>query len=429
MQRRTPRSLSLWLPLALGLAAGPLASRASAQESELPRLRAAAQAARRDGDAQRALGMALLRAGHFDEAQRQLTAASRLRRGSPEALFDVARVAFARGDHRAAESACRALGRSAATSPLADVCAARSDLVWNRSARAFEALNRALQADPNGYEALFALGEAHRLRAAVADAESAYQRASAQRPTDAEPYLGLGRLYVAAQRRDDAVRALERALELDAQSPDVQFELGRVLGSSPRALELLTQAVAGRPTWPEAQTVLGRALLQAGRAADAEAAFRVAIAERADHEPAHVGLADALAARSAWPEAEASYRRAIELVENDAAATFGLARVLVATDRVEEAYESFARAYTLDTRNTEPLLTAAELALRQQRDVLASGFLDTVLRTHSDDARALGLYGEVMRARGDRARAREYFERARQAGLDPARVEAGLRGL
>ena len=115
--------------------------------------------------------------------------------------------------------------------PLGRVCQARADLVWNRSARAFDEVNTALTANPNLYEALYALGEAHRLRASVSDAESAYQRAIAQRVTAAEPYLGLGRLYLAANRREDAVRALRRGFELDATDPEIQLELGRALAN------------------------------------------------------------------------------------------------------------------------------------------------------------------------------------------------------
>ena len=350
-----------------------------------------------------------------------------LERGSLEALFDIARVSFASRDHRASEAACRAITRVERDAPLGRVCQARADLVWNRSARAFDEVNTALTANPNLYEGLYALGEAHRLRASVTDAESAYQRAIAQRATASEPYLGLGRLYLAANRRDDAVRALRRGLELDATHPEIQLELGRALGDA-EGRALLERAASARVAWPEAHSALGDELLQEGQFAAAATAYRAAIAARAEHEPAHLGLGRALAASGDLLAAEASLRRAIELVQNDPLAWLTLADLLARTERIEEAYEAYRRSFSFDTRNAEPLLRAARLALSQNRDVLASAFLDSILRVQAENGEALALYGDVMVARADRTQARGYYERALRAGVvDRARIEAALR--
>lgn len=111
--------------LALGVAG--TSTHASAQETELPRLREAARTSPRDATVQRSLGIALLRAGRYREARTQLDRAARLQRGSLEALFDVARVSFAERDHRGSESACRAMARVQKAAPLTRVCDARSD--------------------------------------------------------------------------------------------------------------------------------------------------------------------------------------------------------------------------------------------------------------------------------------------------------------
>ncbi|AKF09171.1 tetratricopeptide repeat protein [Sandaracinus amylolyticus] len=415
--------------LALGLVAPPPAVRA--QETELARLRTESRAAPRDHAVQRALGIALLRAGRYREAEAQLTRAARLTPGSLDALFDVARVAFAREDHGAAERACRALTRAQADAVLTRVCNARADLVWNRSARAFEQLEAALATEPTSYEALYALAEAHRRRAAVSDAEAAYQRAIQARPQSAEPHLGLGRLYAAAGRRDDAVRAMRRALELDASDPEIQYELGRLLSSSDEGRTLLARAVAGRPDWPEAQVAAADAMLAAGQVDAAEAAYRAAISAHADNAPAHSGLGRVLVQRGDLAGAEQEIRRALALVANDPGSALALGDVLARTERYEEAFEQYRHAADLDPRNPAGLVRAAELAMRQNRDVLASGFLDRVLQQHPNNAPALALYGDVMRARRDTTRARDYYQRALAGSgeLDRARVEQALREL
>jgi tetratricopeptide (TPR) repeat protein len=422
----------LVLVAAVSLALGLSFSFAGAQATELDRLGAAARAAPRDYDAVRAHGMALLRAGNFREAERVLGRAARLGpRGSLEPLFDVARAAIDSHDHRAAERACRAMGRIEKAAVLTYVCNARADLVWNRSARAFEEIEAALALDGSHYESLFALGEAHRLRAAVSDAEVAYQRASTARPTSAEPHLGLGRLYFAAGRSEDAIRSLRRALELDPTWPEVQYELGRALPSSSgdEARRLLEQATTGRPGWAEATVALGDARLSGSMATEAEAAYRAAIAIDDDLAAPHVGLGQALIARNEWAAAETALARALELVSNDATATLAMGDVLAHTDREEEAFTTYRRASDLDPRNPEGLLRAARLALERHRDVLASGFLDRLLERMPDNAAGLTLYGDVMVARSDRPHAREYYERAlRGSGpVDRPYLEAALR--
>ncbi len=407
-----------------------VASHASAQETELPRLREASHAAARDYAAQRALGIALLRAGHYREATAQLRRAAALERRSLDALYDVARVPFAEGDHSASETACRAMARLEKAAPLTQICNARADLVWNRSARAFETLNSALAADPSSYEGLLALGDAHRLRAAIPDAESAYQRAIAARATEADPHLGLGRLYAAAGRQADALRSLRRALELDPTYPDVQYELGRLL-STPEGTAFLQAAVAGRPDWPEAQTALGDALLAARSLAPAAAAYRAAIAARASHAPAHTGLGRVLVAQADYAGAEPELRRALELVQNDGMATLALGDVLAHTEREEEAFETYARAADLDPRNPAGLVRAAALALALHRDVLASGYLDRLLESMPNNAAGLSLYGDIARIRHDTAHARDYYTRALagDGDLDRPHVEQALREL
>ncbi len=408
-----------------------LPSFASAQETELARLREAASASSRDYAAQRALGIALLHAGHYREATTQLQRASRLQARSLEALYDVARVPFAQGDHSASEAACRAMGRLQKAAVLTQVCNARSDLVWNRSARAFEQLNAALAAEGTNYEALLALGDAHRLRAAVPDAEGAYQRAITARSTEADPHLGLGRLYAAAGRRDDALRELRAALALDTHYPDTQYELGRLLSGTDEGRAFLQAAVAGRPSWPEAETALGDSMLASGSLDAAEAAYRSAITSRASHAPAHTGLGRVLVARQDYAGAEPELRRAIELVPNDAAATSALGDVLAHTEREEEALEMYNHAADLDPRDSSALVHAAALAHSMRRDSTASAFLDRLLERQPTVAAALSLYGDIARTRHENDIARGYYQRA-LAGtgdFDRSHVEQALREL
>jgi superkiller protein 3 len=393
---------------------------AFAQEAAVPPLATAARANQRDAPAQSAHGFALLRAGKLRDAKRALQAASRLDRDNPARVFDVARVAFAEGEYRPARAACRPLARFD-ESPLGHVCMARAYLVWNRSARAFEELEAALAKDANDFEALLALGDAHRILGAVSDAESAYQRAARARPNSALPHLGLGRLYLAANRGRDAVAALRAAdgkseleggsVRPDVGHPEIAFELGRALTGA-EGVPFLRRAAAGRPTWPEAQVALGDALLSSSDLPGARAAYEAAISVSRVNADAHVGLGRALTQAGEHEAAMAELDQALTLVENHPGAVLAKARLYEAMASNEEAFQTYRQAADLMQGNPQPMLGAARLALRLNRDVLAVGFLDRVLGQHANLSAGLELYGDAMLARRDRTRAREFYQRA-----------------
>ena len=418
-----------WLGLVALLVS--LASLASAQAPSLDALQQAARTQRQDPAAQAAYGRALLRAGRYADAQRSLAAAAQLQRGSQEPLYDVARVAFARGDYRAAQRACQPIARLEKGGVWSRVCQARTFLVWNRSERAFEELQAALAASPSHFEALLALGDAHRLRADIAQAEAAYQRASAVNAQSSEPALGLGRLYLAARRITDAVAQLRVAMVRDPDSPDVLYELGRALGNSPEALQLLTRAIAGRPNWAEPLVVLGTVALAAGDAGAAANYFQNAVRLNRQLAEAQIGLGRALAAQGDFRRAERSIRTGLSLVPNSPSAGLALAELFERSNRTEEAFEQYRHAADLDP-NGSAVLRAAELALRLDRNVLAAGYVDRALRTAPTLGAGLALYGDIMAARNDRAQAAQYYRRALSEGtgdFDRARVTAALNAL
>ena len=427
----TVRSAMTVVCLALAMALWGATTTAAAQSGvTLEDLAAQARSARQDPAAQAAFGRALLRAGRYREAHAALSAAARLQRGSQDALFEVAKVAFARGDYRAALAACRPIQRIEEDGVLARVCRARAYLVWNRSARAFEELEAALAADGNHFEALLALGDAHRLRGETAEAEAAYRRAASLRPASTEPLIGLGRLFAAADRRADALRELRRARDLDRRDPEALFELGRALGATAEAKDLLRQAVSLRPGWDAALVALGDAVLRSDPPA-AEAAYREAIRLDRQLAAAHVGLGRSLLAQGRHTDAIQSLRRALALVPNDKDSMIALAQVSEATEEYEEAFANYRRAADMDTADPAPLLAAARLAIRLHRDVLAVGFLDRLLGQHAELGPALALYGDAMRARGNRAEATSYYQRAlRTRGpLDRRAIQRALAEL
>ncbi|MEM9069379.1 MAG: tetratricopeptide repeat protein [Myxococcota bacterium] len=404
-----------------------LAASLPAAAQDLATLESAARANRRDVAAQTAYGRALIRAERYRDAERVLRNAARVAGDTPEALFEVARVAFAQENYRKSRAACRALERGHRGHVLTHVCRARAFLVWNRSGRAFEELEAAVQAQGDHFEAHLALGDAHRLRAATSESETSYRAAIAADATRAEPHYGLGLLYSNARRTDDAVGAFRAALRLDPADPDTQYQIAIRVGGD-EARRLLTSAVAARTGWPEAMVALAELEVDSDRAA-ARGHYEAALEQAPNNAAAHIGLGRILIAEGEAEEGEASLRRALEIVPNSPDVALALGELYESQERYQDAFGQYRQAATLSPSDPVGLLRGAALALRLRRDVLATGFLDRYLQGKPNSARALELYGDAMMARRDRNGARGYYERALrgQGEIDRAEVQRKLR--
>lgn len=402
------RGTSIRLAVVFAIAIGGVAR---AQEPAVAAATQAARAAPTSVEAARHLAVVLLHAGRFDEATRAFHRVSQLRHGDPQALYEEASVGFAKNDFRAARNACRALEGRYRETLYAHVCLARSFLTLNRSERAFEQLALAQAIDPNNYELQLAIGESHRLRMDFAESESAYREAIRIAPSEAAPHLGLGRLYAAANRRADALAQFRAASALDADWPEVQFELGVAVGGA-EGLALLRASTTGSPNVAPSQLALGEAEFAAGNHEAARVAYDRAVTLDDQLAPAQVGLGRALVRLGRDREAEERLTLALTLLPNSTAAFLALAEVHARTDRFEEAYEDYRRAADGTPGDPTPLLEGARLAMAHGRDTLAQAFLDRLLAINVGHGDAYALRGDVMMNVRDYAAAVSSYEQA-----------------
>src|SRR5258706_11954084 len=126
------------------------AGSAWAQETVLPELREAAKKAPTDVGVQVALGRALIEAGRMPEAEAQMRAAVRLSKSSIETMYDAMRVKFASESagtnsssaYSKARAGCQDLVKKDPKHVLSQVCMARAFLLWRRSSRAQEFIDK-----------------------------------------------------------------------------------------------------------------------------------------------------------------------------------------------------------------------------------------------------------------------------------------------
>lgn len=345
---------------------------------------------------------------------------------------------------------------------------------------------------------------AQRLEAprALAIAEALYRRAAAYDPKDPEPRLGLARCLEAAFRFEDAFQVYRELLEAFPHREEIhvalaeleerfllhdqaeqrlraalamnqgswvsRFGLGRFLvrrGRSEEALEHLKVANQGAPQAPELlpvrvaiRTTLGDAHFALGQLAEAEAAYRSALAADASHERAQAGLLATQFLAGKTPAASASPLQGagFELLLARGVAALGSAQYEAARDALRQAVEAdplrahlaLAALSVLAevTGNAEEALRFADEALERdptlpfalfQRGRLlglqddyegARAALLAALEQELDFEDALVALGEMAFRLGRFDDAERYLERA--VAIDGSRAEVhALRGL
>jgi len=220
----------------------------------------------------------------------------------------------------------------------AEAAIAKSD--WKTAESTLDLWLAAHAVDPR---ALFDAGYVADAQNRPADAEALYRRAIDADPQSFEAHLSLGLLLARQGNADDARPELAMAttLEPGESSPAVKARAWRALAridsvSHPdEASTDLLQALKISPETP-ADTLLAASLAdQAGEYPAAEAAYRRVLAADPKSAPANAGLAHVLIEQKHYPEAETLLRAALDQSPDDPVVTAQLATVLAAQDKAE----------------------------------------------------------------------------------------------
>ncbi len=272
--------------------------------------------------------------GEHAAAERDYRAAIKAEPGNPDALYLMGMLCLEKG--RAKEAAHfldRAVRAAGAARPGVDpgwrlaLGTARREL--GEHAAALAEFDAALAADPASVDALFCRATALHKLARNDEAVAAYEAVLKRAPTHAEAANNLGALYRETARPEDAQRCFRKAVELRPDYADAVCNLGTALsevGLFEEALPFLERAAAARPDDVELLLALLMALMQSGSAAQAvERAERFIAAHR---EPSIMGLLGAaLMQLGRKADAAAIFREALALAPFCAQALCGLAEL------------------------------------------------------------------------------------------------------
>jgi tetratricopeptide (TPR) repeat protein len=408
------KAVAFVVPLVVAL--GLLPAAASAQESQLDSLRAAAKASATNPSAALALGRALRRAGHTVDALNELRRGINLSVTHPDALvplhWEVARVFIDRHEFPQATTECKVLGALPGAGADGPACAADALLMWQRANEALPETAAALQKDPHHYEAKVAEGRAYDQALDATKAEASLRAAIATRADGVDAHLALGRVLLKGGHKDDGIAELRKALQLDPNGPDALYELGVALAPSGESVTDLGKATAERPTFADAWLALGIQQLAGGHVADAKKAAEAAVQQDGRSAGPHMLAGKVALAEGRADDAIREAEAALKIVGNTAPAKLLIADANAKKGEIDVAIEAYQAAWGFDHGDPTPLVHAAEACHAAGRDTSAQSFGEKATHEFPKWGPAWVALGDALVARGEKQKARDAYQKS-----------------
>jgi predicted O-linked N-acetylglucosamine transferase (SPINDLY family) len=265
------------------------------------------------------------------------------------------------------------------------------------------------------FQILFARAqEAHRA-GQFADARAGYKKVLQKRPNHFEAWHMLGVCEHQGGDDEAAVRALRRALLLDAGAALAHSDLGiafKALQRHQEALDCFERAIALKPDFADACYNRGNLFSALGRGREAILSFDQAIAIDPLHVHAWKNRGAELQRLGRFDEAVLSFDAALAIAPDDAAAWSNRAGVLRLLARFEEALGSADRALSIDPQMPEAWLVRAGVLQTIGRASEAQAACARALAHKPDYAKAFTLLGQCRLDQGDVAGAIACFDRS-----------------
>jgi predicted Zn-dependent protease len=317
-----------------------------------------------------------------------------------------------------------------AAQPVSEEVAAAEAAIITSDWKAAEAkLDPWLATHPTDARALFDAGYVADAQNRLEDAAALYARAIEANPNSFEAHIELGLLLARQGKPDDARPELEAATRLDPgeAGAEAKARAWRALAQIDRAgdpAEASNDLLQALKLSPEtlADTLLAAELAdKSGQLDAAEVAYRRVLAKDANSVLANSGLAHILIARKQYPEAESLVRAALEHLPGDPVLTAQLAAVLALQDNAE-ALPLLQKLHADKPQDAEITRILAEV-MAESGDAAGSDKLYTALLVANPvDIDLLVAHGQNLTRQLKYAEAFAAFDKATQ--LAPANTDA-----
>lgn len=316
-------------------------------------------------------------------------------------------------------------------------------------AGAVDALQRAVNMNPQHAAAQLNLGHALKRLGRLGDAADALNKAAALRPDSLPAHRLLASTLLDLERHEAAVEAFSQLLRLSPNDPLAFSDRGLAylaLGQAQKALDDFDTALRlkpdaalvhgnrglalqrlGRadeaqqslataerldPSNPSTRFAKARALFAATQYADTVAAVDALLDDGPDFAQGWALRGDALRAQGQFEGAVTSYTRALTLNPGDYDAMIGVGFVHIATANFPAAVETFNHAAPLKPERAHAYLGRAQAARGLGNLPAALYDLELALKFEPDNSDALSLRAGILRDLNRRAEALGDIERA-----------------
>ncbi len=175
-------------------------------------------------------------------------------------------------------------------------------------------------------------------------------------PHCAVAHANLAATYATADKREDAKRHNERALELDPAQERAHSNLGLLLaweGETTRAVTHLRRAIELRPNFAAPYAHLGDCYLKLGQLKEAADYYRAALDRDPRNAKAALGLSYCYYRRGRVSEAEITLQEAIAARPNNPVVWVAYGHFYLETGRMAEARAAYERALAVDPHYEE----------------------------------------------------------------------------
>ncbi len=259
-------------------------------------------------------------------------------------------------------------------------------------------------------------------------AVDALQKYLAEKPDDALAHVQLGYALVGLSRREEARAEFSRAIELDPKLTEAHMNLALLLldREPAAAIAPLSKVVEMKPeqAWP--RQLLGTAYERSGKIPAAIEQFRAAARLDAKNLDVRTDLGRMLLAANRASEAETAFREAFLLEPKSAAARLGLARSLLAQQKDEAAALEFAGYLELSPEDFETRLRLASLLVKLAKYDQALAELDRGTAARGDSAEVFRLRAEILFKQNHLPEAIAALEKAAMLSPQDAALRAQL---
>ncbi|MGC2164530.1 MAG: tetratricopeptide repeat protein [Gallionella sp.] len=269
---------------------------------------------------------------------------------------------------------------------------------------------------------LFAAGK-------FADAASSARDLTRRFPQSPVGWIVLGVALSQMGRNEDALRPMQKAVELSPGDADANSNLGntlQILGRLEEAEVSCRRALQIKPDFAEAHNNLGNTLRNLGRLDEAEASYRSALRVKPDFAEAHNNLGNALRESGKLIEAEENYQRALRLRPNFADARYNLANVLRDQGRLSLAEENYRHALQLRPNFADAHYNLANALRDMGRSGEAEENYRRALQIRPDFAEGYNNFGNLLKDSEQLDEAIVCYRRALQINPNLSEVQINL---